>query len=129
MLYEVITDVLRVRRALAEVRKEDPRLIARAIELLGWDEVAHDAVVALRTIASRHIEVLAEALLDHDRDFAVRRRIRITSYNVCYTKLLRVVPAVEIEGVPRRDRGGSDRRCSGALARTAARRRPRPWPG
>ena len=45
------------------------------VPLLGWDEVAGEAVRALRAVADRHLGQLTDALLDPDQVFAIRRRI------------------------------------------------------
>ncbi len=50
-------------------------LVAQAIELLAWNEVARDAIAHLVPVAARHTGQLVDALLDPDSDFAVRRRI------------------------------------------------------
>jgi hypothetical protein len=57
---------------------EDPlpeALIPSAIRFLGWDDVARDAILALRRAGPAAIEPLVSALLDPREDFAVRRRI------------------------------------------------------
>jgi hypothetical protein len=50
-------------------------LVPHVIPLLAWDPVADHAIRALRTVASSHIGALADALLDPNEDFAVRRRV------------------------------------------------------
>ena len=50
-------------------------LIPHVIPLLAWDVVADDAIRALRTVASRHVGTLSDALLDPAEEFAVRRRV------------------------------------------------------
>ncbi len=65
-------------RVLGVLRKKSgltPALIPHVIPLLAWDPVADDAIRALRAVASRHVGSLADALLDPDEEFAVRRRI------------------------------------------------------
>jgi hypothetical protein len=65
-------------RVLSVLRRKEeltPALISHVIPLLAWDPVANDAIVALRRIASSHVGVLADALLNPYEDFAVRRRI------------------------------------------------------
>lgn len=63
-----------VRRALKGAELS-PELVPWAIRLLAWDEVAADAARALRAVAARHTGALADALLDPDEAFAVRRRV------------------------------------------------------
>jgi hypothetical protein len=65
-------------RALAVLRHDEdltPALMTHVIPLLAWDLVAVDAIRALQKVAPRHIGALADALLDPDEEFAVRRRI------------------------------------------------------
>lgn len=52
-----------------------PELVAYAIPLLSREETAGEAVRALRRIAPRVTGQLVDALLDPDRDVAVRRRL------------------------------------------------------
>lgn len=66
-------DVDRTTRALAPPLA--PELAHTVIPLLAWDAVADAARTALCTIAPRNTGVLADALLDLRRPFAVRRRI------------------------------------------------------
>ncbi|HET9251504.1 MAG TPA: HEAT repeat domain-containing protein [Candidatus Eisenbacteria bacterium] len=64
----------RVRRRL----KMDTLSAAHAlhlIPLLGWDDVARDAIEALRRIGPEATAPLVVALLDPNTDFAIRRRI------------------------------------------------------
>ncbi|MCH7875074.1 MAG: hypothetical protein IH965_07255 [Gemmatimonadetes bacterium] len=63
----------RVRHALATPLTEP--LVGYVVPLLAWDEVAADAVAALRQIAPRATGQLVDHLLDPDESFAVRRRI------------------------------------------------------
>jgi HEAT repeat protein len=49
--------------------------VVGVIDLLAWDAVASDAVVALRRVASESLDLLTPRLLDPDEDFAVRRRL------------------------------------------------------
>lgn len=65
----------RARAALAASSPLDPGLVAQAIVLLAWDEVANDAIHALRGVATRHAGQLVDALLDPGTEFSVRRRI------------------------------------------------------
>jgi hypothetical protein len=74
------------RRALADPRAETVRAALRAgpittelldpaIALLAWDEIAPEAIRALRDSAGDHISGLVSHLLDPDEDFAIRRRL------------------------------------------------------
>ena len=67
------SDQTRVRSVLSEPL--EPELVAHVIPLLARDEVARDALRALRPIADRATGTLADALLDPARDVIVRRRI------------------------------------------------------
>ena len=64
----------RVRRALAEDAL-DPLLVPQAIRLLAWDDVAPDAMQALRAVAPRIVGQLVDSLVDPEQEFAIRRRI------------------------------------------------------
>ena len=75
-----------LRRALASGdRKEIHRAISAelvasedieaAIELLAWDEIAPDAIKALKTVARKEPDLFIRHLLDPDEDFAIRRRL------------------------------------------------------
>jgi hypothetical protein len=50
-------------------------LVAHVIPLLAWDPVAPFALDALRRVAEEHIGELTDALVDPNRDFAIRRRL------------------------------------------------------
>jgi len=50
-------------------------LVPRAITLLAWDEVAREAIEALRNAGDVTIPALASALSDPGSDFAIRRRV------------------------------------------------------
>jgi ATP:ADP antiporter, AAA family len=52
-----------------------PVLVPHVIGMLAWDEVADDAIQALKTLGPRITGQLVDALLDPDQEFAVRRRI------------------------------------------------------
>jgi AAA family ATP:ADP antiporter len=67
-------DAARVRAALA-AGPLDATLAGHVIPLLAWDEVAPDAIASLRAAADRITGQLADALLDPDSEFAVRRRL------------------------------------------------------
>lgn len=53
----------------------DLRLVPHVIALLARRDVYHDAIAALRRVATRSVPVLAAALLDADQPFAIRRRL------------------------------------------------------
>src|SRR5262249_9630029 len=52
-----------------------PTLVAYAITLLGWDEVASAALEALRRVAGAAVGQLTDALVDPATEFTVRRRL------------------------------------------------------
>jgi len=64
-----------VRQTLAEKPSLDLVLAPHVIELLAWDEVAPNAIAALRTAAPQIVGQLVDTLLDPEQPFAVRRRI------------------------------------------------------
>jgi AAA family ATP:ADP antiporter len=64
----------RVRRALAD-GPLSPALVAHAVPLLAWDEVATHAIAALARVADATAGQLTDALLSPDEEFAVRRRM------------------------------------------------------
>jgi hypothetical protein len=66
-------DPARIKRALAGPL--GPELAAHAIDLVGRDDVARDALIALGDISARCTGLLVDALLDRSRDPAVRRRL------------------------------------------------------
>jgi len=68
-------DPNRVVRALERLRREDWALASLAIELLAWDPAMPAARDALKRMGSAIAGTLADALLDTDRDFTIRRRV------------------------------------------------------
>jgi len=60
-------------------------LVAHAIPLLAWDQVADHAVFALRKIAEDRVGELVDALLDPNQEFAVRRRLARV-FSVCVSQ-------------------------------------------
>lgn len=64
-----------VRQVLEGQSSLDLVLAPQVIELLGWDEVAPDAVAGLRKVAPQIVGQLVDALLNPEQPFAVRRRI------------------------------------------------------
>ena len=63
-----------IQRALA-TESITPDLVEPAIELLAWDEVAPQAIRALRVVARTETAVFVRHLLDPAEDFAIRRRL------------------------------------------------------
>jgi hypothetical protein len=66
-------DPERIRRALAAGLT--PELAAYAVELVGRDDIGREALDALIVVAPRCTGLLVDALLDRERDVAVRRRL------------------------------------------------------
>jgi ATP:ADP antiporter, AAA family len=66
-------DPLRIKQAIASTIA--PELAPHLIPLVGRDDVARDAITALHAIAPRCTGVLVDALLDPQRELAVRRRL------------------------------------------------------
>lgn len=69
------SDSERTRRALAVPVAAE--LVPSVIALLAWDAVAAEAAAVLRAAAAHHTGMLADALLDHERPFAIRRRVAV----------------------------------------------------
>ena len=67
-------DASRVRRALRS-RAVGPDLLPYVAPLLGWDDVAAEAIAALRRAGPETTEYLAGRLLDPDEEFTIRRRV------------------------------------------------------
>ena len=108
------SDPRRVRAALAKAPL-DAAHVPHAIALLAWDEVAADALAALKAAAPHHTGQLVDALLDQDEDFTVRRRLPAALAQV---RSRRAVEGL-LEGLA--DRRFEVRfRCGRALARLAA---------
>jgi hypothetical protein len=63
-----------IQRALATA-SFTPDEIEAGIELLAWDEVAPQAIRALKGVARYQIAVFVSHLLDPEEDFAIRRRL------------------------------------------------------
>ena len=68
------SDPTAVRQALAGAPLSE-ELLPEVTTLLAWDEVAREAIHALRAAGPQAIEPLLRCLLDPDADFAIRRRI------------------------------------------------------
>lgn len=67
-------DPRRVMRTLATHAPLEPELIGHVVELLAWDTVAEEAIVALRHTGPRAVGTLIAAMLDRGEQFAIRRR-------------------------------------------------------
>ena len=67
-------DPARVRRALRDA-PIPALLVPSVIALLGWDDVARDAIESLRRAGPGAIEPLIAVLLDPREEFAIRRRV------------------------------------------------------
>ncbi len=65
----------RAMRALEQLHAEDWTLAPLAIELLAWDQAMPSAREALKRMGAAITGMLADALLDTDRDFTIRRRV------------------------------------------------------
>jgi hypothetical protein len=65
----------RVRNALRNLDDPEAIHIAQIVQLLAWDDVLDAARTTLERHADRHVGLLIDALLDHNTDFAIRRRI------------------------------------------------------
>lgn len=63
-----------VRRALADGPLAEGHL-GQAVALLAWDDVAREAIAALRRVGLRAVPELAAALTSPESEFAVRRRV------------------------------------------------------
>jgi hypothetical protein len=64
----------RVRSVLVEEGTPDPALVPHLIRLLAWDAVREEVVRTLSRAGPRITGQLADALLDPDEEFAIRRR-------------------------------------------------------
>ncbi len=67
-------DARRVIRALRDGPLH-PALALQAIPLLAWDDVAQEAIEALRTAGPETMAPLVARLLDPDEEFTIRRRV------------------------------------------------------
>ena len=104
MLYEVITGVGRDDARLAALHAEMTTLPQQVPGILDWScgfNVTPDAEAGDYALVARFADAAAlHAYFDHPTHAALLPRwadvaeLRITSYNVCYTKLLRM--AVEV---------------------------------
>jgi hypothetical protein len=60
-------------------------LVPHVISLLAWEPVADHAMFALRKVAEERVGELADALVDPNQDFAVRRRLARV-FSVCVSE-------------------------------------------
>ena len=67
-------DLGRVKAALTTI-EFNPAVVARVIDLLAWDEASEKASGALKKDAPAFVGQLTDALVDPNRNFALRRRI------------------------------------------------------
>jgi ATP:ADP antiporter, AAA family len=75
----------RVVRVLGRDEGLAPALVPHVIPLLAWDQVAQHAVFALQKVAEEHVGQFADALLDPNQDFVVRRRLA-RAFSVCVSQ-------------------------------------------
>ncbi|HSR66479.1 MAG TPA: hypothetical protein VLU25_00930 [Acidobacteriota bacterium] len=68
-------DARQIGQVLEEEDMLDPHLTSHVVPLLAWDQVAPKAIRALRNIAPKVQGQLLDALLDREKDFAIRRRL------------------------------------------------------
>ncbi len=68
-------DYAQVREALLDRAPIETELVPFLIRLLAWDEVAELVIRQLRKAAGPRVGQLADALLNSDEDFSIRRRI------------------------------------------------------
>lgn len=71
-----------VRRVLRSANGPPAALVPHVIPLLAWDDVSQDCIRALRSVAEERVGELADALLDPNQPFAVRRRLARV-FSVC----------------------------------------------
>jgi hypothetical protein len=64
-----------IRRTLSSAERLDALLAAQLIVLLAWDEIAPNVLRTLSANVGQITGQLVDALLDQERDFAIRRRI------------------------------------------------------
>jgi hypothetical protein len=69
------SDVVRVTSALGRRPTFERMHVAQTIDLLAWDAVLPAARTALEQLASSHVGMLIDAMLDPASDFAIRRRL------------------------------------------------------
>jgi hypothetical protein len=75
----------RIVRVLREEEGLSAAVVPHVIPLLAWDAVAEEAVRALRKAAEDRIGALADALLDPNQPFAVRRRLARV-FSICVSQ-------------------------------------------
>jgi len=78
-----VSDILALRsrdraRIVEILRREEglaAALVPHALSLLAWDQVAPDAIHALKKVAEEHVGQLTDILIDPNQPLAVRRRV------------------------------------------------------
>jgi ATP:ADP antiporter, AAA family len=75
----------RVLRVLRTDEGLPAAVVPHVIPLLAWDPVADEAVNALRRVAEEHVGELTDALIDPNREFAIRRRLARV-FSVCVSQ-------------------------------------------
>ena len=88
-----VQDILALRsrdreRVVRVLSREDglpASLVPHAIALLAWDAVAEHALFALRKVAEERVGELADALVDPNQEFAIRRRLARV-FSVCVSQ-------------------------------------------
>jgi hypothetical protein len=74
-----------IRGLLEESADLSATLVPHVVALLAWDEVAYDAIRALRKVAEERVGQLVDALIDPNQPFAVRRRLARV-FSVCVSQ-------------------------------------------
>jgi AAA family ATP:ADP antiporter len=78
-------DRVRVVRVLQDMEGVTAVLVPHIVPLLAWDEVAEDAIRALRAVAEERVGELTDVLLDRNQPFPVRRRLARV-FSVCVSQ-------------------------------------------
>jgi hypothetical protein len=75
----------RIRSLLRREQSLPGALVPYVIPLLASDDVSHEAIRALRSVAEEHVGALVDALTDPNQPFAVRRRLARV-FSVCVSQ-------------------------------------------
>jgi hypothetical protein len=75
----------RIRSLLRRDESLQGALVPYVIPLLARDDVSHEAIRALRSVAEEHVGALVDALTDPNQPFAVRRRLARV-FSVCVSQ-------------------------------------------
>jgi ATP:ADP antiporter, AAA family len=78
-------DAEAIRRVLRSERGLSAAVVAHVIPLLACDEVSHDGIRALRSVAEERVGELIDAFSDPNQPFAVRRRLARV-FSVCVSQ-------------------------------------------